>query len=336
MFNTKNLVASANNTAFIVCLSVVVALIFIAVVCLLWWTEIKQRSVKELFEKFRECVRNFGNTISSNKPVKTVYSDKSKNFSGTEFLPEPAKAPTKEYTYEFMGWNKNYVDKEGNTIAKPVFIRRVNTYRVNVYGTDNSTIIRSEIVEYGAGIDLSDISLSKAETKEFSYEFECWDKDTKTIYKNENIYPVFKAIPKKFTYTFYDADEKTILSQMTAIYGTPILKPKQPKSEDSSLAFSHFKGYEEGMLLTRDISFVAVYKKNTSVKLTVTIADEALKKQSASSYGYDREEQIRAKQKTNKQSIQSNDAFFKNPFKVFGSKDTDSKNIIDTIDTDKK
>ena len=95
----KIYVASANNTAFIVCLSVVVALIFIAVVCLLWWTEIKQRSIKELFEKFREGVRNFGNTISSNKPVKTVYSDKSKNFSGTEFLPEPAKAPTKEYTF---------------------------------------------------------------------------------------------------------------------------------------------------------------------------------------------------------------------------------------------
>ena len=42
--------------------------------------------------------------------------------------------------------------------------------------------------------------LFKPDTKEFSYEFIGWDKDIDAFYKHENVYAVYKAIPKKYTY----------------------------------------------------------------------------------------------------------------------------------------
>lgn len=333
MMNPNMFLAAAGSVAFIVCLSVLVGIIFIAAICLLWWTEIRQKSMRELSSKIKSGLKNFGNLISSNKPVKTVYSDKGKNFSGTEQLPIPKKKGEKEYTYEFMGWNKNFVSEDGKTIAKPVFIKRVNTCRVNFYDEDKTTLLKSGVVEYGAGLDLSDLHPSKPETKEFSYEFVGWDKDTTKFYKNENIYAVYKAIPKKFTYTFYDADGKSIVSQMTAIYGTPILLPEEPEAEDKSQIFAYWKGYEDGMLLVKDESFTPVFKKNTSIMLKTTIADEAMQKQSSSSYNYDREEQKRSKQKVEKQLL-ADDSFLKKPFKIFASKDTNSDNEIKLSATD--
>ena len=38
-------------------------------------------------------------SLGLKKVVKTVYSDKTQNYSGTEFLPIPTKAPTNQYSY---------------------------------------------------------------------------------------------------------------------------------------------------------------------------------------------------------------------------------------------
>jgi hypothetical protein len=206
----------------------------------------------------------------SNGEVKTVYSDKSLNYSGTEFLPIPTKAPTNQYSYEFIGWDKNGVDENGNTVVRAIYLQKVTRCCINVFDDDKSTLIKSFEVEYGAGINLDDVKLTKQENREFTYEFIGWDKDIDAFYKHENVYAVYKAIPKKYTYTFFDEDERTILNQGTAVYGTPIIAPAAPKKEnlkDVVYEFAGWRGYEEGMVLTRDISFVATF---SSVAVTLT------------------------------------------------------------------
>ena len=287
------------STVFAICLSVLVALIFVCAVIMLWWTEIKKRTVKDFFKSIGGVFKGIGDKISPNKPVKTVYSDKSRNFSGTEFLPVPAKAPTKEYSYEFVGWDKNNVDENGNTVAKPIYIQTVNTCRVNVFDDDGETLLKSTVTEYGAGIDVSDLHPSKPESKEFTYEFVGWDKETSCFYKNENVYAVYKAHPKKFSYTFFDDDGKTIISQTNAIYGTPILAPEPPKKDDLNVKFAYYKGFEEGMILDRDISFTAVYTKSDGeVFQPKPEVSEAMKKQSFASFESDRLEVFGAGEKS--------------------------------------
>lgn len=232
-----------------------------------WWVDFKKRPLKELWIRIKKAIWSVFEKVYEffhyNSAVKTVYSDKSMNYSGTEFLPIPTKAPTNQYTYEFVGWDKNGVDEKGNMVVRAIYLQKVTKCYINVFDDDKTTLLYSTTVEYGAGANLSDLSPSKPDSKEFSYQFVGWDKDTNAFYKNENVYAVYNAIPKKYTYKFFDEDGETVLSQGTAIYGTPIIAPKSPKrsSADNGVSeFSGWKNYTEGMLLTKDYEFIAEYR----------------------------------------------------------------------------
>lgn len=254
--------------AFAIMFTIITVIFFIATLIFIWWVETKNRTVEELGEAIKNGFVDFfakiRDVLTKKSSVKTVYADKSLNYSGTDFLPVPTKAPTDKYTYEFVGWDKNGVDANGNTVVRAIYLQKVTKCYINVFDDDKSTLIKTFEVEYGAGINLDDVKLEKPDTREFSYEFIGWDKDINAFYKNESVYAVYKAIPKKYTYTFFDEDGKTIINQGTAIYGTPIIDPVAPSKESTKeivYDFAGWSGYENGMVLTRDISFVATYSE---------------------------------------------------------------------------
>ena len=51
----------------------------------------------------------------------------------------------------------------------------------------------------------------KNDTKEFTYEFVGWDKKLTAFYKDEKVYAVYNAIPKKYNYKFLEDDGETIV-----------------------------------------------------------------------------------------------------------------------------
>lgn len=279
MVNFNNFLAASTGTTIAVVFTTITIVVFAVAMFLLFWVDVKKKSMKDLKKAIADGFMSFFGKIhdffTANSAVKTVYSDKSLNYSGTEFLPVPTKAPTDKYTYEFVGWDKNGVDANGNTVVRAIYLQKVTRCCINVFDDDKITLIKSAEVEYGAGINLDDVKLSKPDTKEFSYEFIGWDKDIDAFYKHENVYAVYKAIPKKYTYTFVDEDEKTVLNQGTAVYGTPIVAPTAPKKENTKelvYEFAGWKGYEDGMLLTKDVTFVASFNsvpvtgaKNSSI-----------------------------------------------------------------------
>ena len=266
MNNSLAFLASSFGLTFALVSTVLVILAFIVILVIFWWIDTKKRPLRELGTEISHGIWRVGAKIAEfvnpNSTVHTVYSDKSLNYSGTEFLPIPTKAPTNQYTYEFVGWDKNGVDENGNVVVRAIYLQKVTKCYINVYEDDKTTLLKSMVVEYGAGVNLDDVHPEKAESKEFSYEFIGWDKDITEFYQNENVYAVYKAIPKKYVYTFFDADGETILNQGTAIYGTPISAPTAPKKDstaDEVFEFAGWKGYEDGMILTKDVSFVASY-----------------------------------------------------------------------------
>ena len=269
MNNMNSFMAASFGVVFALIFTAIVALVFTFVIVCIWWVDVKKRPLKDMGAKIKNglwsvCER-IGYMFTYNKVVKTVYSDKSLNYSGTEFLPIPTKAPTNQYTYEFVGWDKNGVDDKGNIVIRAIYLQKVMKCYVNVFDDDKQTLLKSDVVEYGAGVNLSDIKPQKPDTKEFSYEFVGWDKDTNAFYGNENVYAVYNAIPKKYTYKFFEEDGETIISQGTAIYGTPITVPIEPKKASTSAGevyeFAGWRGYTDGMVLTKDQEFVATYIK---------------------------------------------------------------------------
>ena len=262
----NSFIAASSLTILAIVFSVVSVLALLFAILFIWWVDTKKRPLKEFFGIIGSSIYRFFDDIfrffNKKSTVKTVYSDKSLNYSGTEFLPIPTKAPTNQYTYEFVGWDKNGIDEQGNTVVRAIYLQKVIVCKVSVYDVDKLSLLASYDVDYGAGINLDHLKPHKNDTKEFSYEFIGWDKKTDAFYKDEKIYPVFNAVPKKYTYTFYEEDGKTVVNQGTAIYGTPIIAPAAPKKETKKSGiyeFAGWKGYESNAILTKDVDFSATY-----------------------------------------------------------------------------
>lgn len=266
MLNLNSILASSGMTALVISFSVLTALFFIGAIVFIWWVDTKKRPFKEFMrvigDKFAFVWGEFCRLFHFSGQVKTVYSDKTLNYSGTEFLPIPTKAPTNQYTYEFVGWDKNGIDENGNTVVRAIYLQKVTVCKIAVFDSD-LTLLGTYEVEYGSGLNLSELKPHKNETKEFTYEFVGWDKDTDAFYKDEKVYAVYNAIPKKFNYKFIEEDGVTVVSEGNAIYGTPIVPPSAPKKEPNDRGlyeFAGWKGFENNTILTRDIQFYATYE----------------------------------------------------------------------------
>jgi len=266
MLNLNSILAGSGMTALVISFSVLTALFFIGAIVFIWWVDTKKRPFKEFMrvigDKFAFVWGEFCRLFHFGGQVKTVYSDKTLNYSGTEFLPIPTKAPTNQYTYEFVGWDKNGIDENGNTVVRAIYLQKVTVCKIAVFDSD-STLLGTYEVEYGSGLNLSELKPQKNETKEFTYEFVGWDKDTDAFYKDEKIYAVYNAIPKKFNYKFIVDDGVTVVSEGNAIYGTPIVPPSAPKKEPTERGlyeFAGWKGFDNNTILTRDIQFYATYE----------------------------------------------------------------------------
>lgn len=308
------LLSETLSTPAVVVLAVIASLLVIFLAVLIWWVEIKKRPFADLFKTFWKNVYGafdrFNDVVTNNAPVETVYTDKSRNYSGTEFLPVPSKAPNKQFTYEFVGWDKNCVDSRGNTIVRAIYLQRVKTVTVNFYNEDRDTLLRTYNVEVGAGAVPDDLEPTKKETKEFAYEFVGWDKDTMSFYEDTNVYAVFKAVPKKYSYKFLDDDGKTIISEGYAIFGTPISAPVMSAKHfenDKVNEFIGWKNYEDGMTLSKNVEFTAMYKESKVVssdeekidnKLTIKEPEfNVPTRKSSSSFDLDLEENLQLKPK---------------------------------------
>ena len=266
MPNINSFLASS-MTAIIVSVSVFSALFLLGSILFILWVESKKRPFKEFLkvigDKFALMWGDFCGLFHISGVVKTVYSDKTLNYSGTEFLPIPTKAPTNQYSYEFVGWDKNGIDENGNIVVRAIYLQKVAVCKVTVFDADKSTLLGTYDVEYGSGLNLSELKPHKNETKEFTYEFVGWDKDTDAFYKDEKLYAVYNAVPKKFNYKFLEEDGETIVSEGNAIYGTPIIPPAPPKkdaNEKGLFEFAGWKGFDKNTILTKDVQFYATYE----------------------------------------------------------------------------
>lgn len=252
----QHMIDAYANAVTAICIIAGIAILFIV---LTFSFAIFPEQMKNLFKKVKVF---FG----ADKVVKTVYSDKLKNYSQTEYLPIPVKAPTESFTYEFLGWNKFAKDKKGNFVTEPIFLKKVKTCIVNVYDEKNN-LLEAHEVEYGAGITIAHKKIIKEPTKEFEYEFIGWDKETKAFFENTEIRPVFKAKPIKFNYKFILDDGKTVIFEKTSISGTPITAPSDPiKIDDKYIyEFIGWRNYRRGILLDKDYIFEAMFEKKQAI-----------------------------------------------------------------------
>lgn len=173
----------------------------------------------------------------------------------------PIKQTSQQYTYTFAGWEGYYegITQEATEMEfKATYDAIVNQYTYK-FIDEKEVVIKEETVDYGSTIELPAYT-PKANTQQYTYTFLGWDGYSEGMIVTDDILftPKYQETINQYTYTFLDEDG-TVLKEETVDYGTIITPPTNPIKTEYYL-FDYWRGYTEGITLTDDITFTAVYK----------------------------------------------------------------------------
>lgn len=163
------------------------------------------------------------------------------------------------YVYEAV--YNNY--EEGMRLTEDVTVEityvKTPLYYTYTFKNADGTAIKSEKVAYGTEIVAPEAPVKEG-TAKYSYEFIGWKNYTEgmTISKNVEFTAEFKEIVNKYTVTFFDKDGKTVIQTAEMEHGAKINAPAAPAKDGYD--FVEWKGYTNGMTVSGDVSFTAVYK----------------------------------------------------------------------------
>ncbi len=191
----------------------------------------------------------------------------------------PTKQGNAQYSYTFQGWG-GYT--EGMTLTsdmtfKATYTETVNKYTYTFFDEDGVTVLGTATVDYGTVITAPN-SPAKQGNEQYSYTFAGWEGYTEsmTVTKDITFKASYTAKVNQYTYTFFDEDGATVLGTATVDYGTTIIAPVAPTKQGDAqytYTFAGWNDFEEGMTVTKDITFKASYTAKVN-QYTYTFYDE--------------------------------------------------------------
>lgn len=176
-----------------------------------------------------------------------------------EYPEPPVKPSTQEYSYEFIGWDKNDVILTGHIDFYPLYKEVKNQYSY-VFYDDLGAIIKYQKVDYGTTIEYPE-DLIKDSDAEYTYTFKGWDNDVTVLTKNEEFRPLFDKVKNKYTYKFLSSTNE-IISEALVEYGEMPIIPDAPDIDGY-----RFIGWDkEVAVVTKDVEYIATYEEFTSLE----------------------------------------------------------------------
>ena len=186
---------------------------------------------------------------------------------GTEPVYEgatPAKDATAQYTYTFIGWDKEITSVTGNEIYTAQFNNTVNKY-VITWVDENDTEISHETLEYGA--TPSHVDAEKENTAEWTYNFEGWSPAVVDVVGDATYKATFSQTKNSYTITWVDEND-TEISHETLEYGATPSHADASKDNTAEWTYN-FEGWTPAIV---DVTGDATYKATFSqTKNTYTI-----------------------------------------------------------------
>ncbi len=188
---------------------------------------------------------------------------------GTEITApkSPTKKNTAQYSYSFDHFEgyKSGMKVTGNAEFTAVYQATVNKYTYEFLDDTGEVSLKKVTADYGTVI--TPPAYSKASDGRYTYTLSEWTgfSNGMKLTGDATFEAVFTAKPNRYTYAFR-TEKGDIISQITADYGSTIVPPEAP--EIKGYTFVGYKGYEEGMILTKNISFAAEYELGESDFIT--------------------------------------------------------------------
>ena len=182
------------------------------------------------------------------------------------------KEETDMYEYNFVGWYtseeggrkiESINEIDGSVSLYPRFEEVLKKFNVRYYNAEGRVIF-AERVTFSESSFFFGMEPTKQPSNEFIYEFVGWDKEVTNITEDIDVYPVFNAIPRIYSVSFFNYDGQ-LLQQGNYKYNDSVSYkgniPQKPEIEDSVYEFI---GWDKPVLsVSGDTQYFAVFKKVT-------------------------------------------------------------------------
>ena len=181
-------------------------------------------------------------------------------------LPEsPTKETDAQYIYSFKEW-EGYTEGmvvSDNAKFTAVFNETLREYTVQFYSKDE--LIRTDVMKYGETI-VPPADLDGYTEDGIDFIFIGWSGYTSGDTVKGNISYQAMFIEKDHEYTIQFLVDGKVFYESKQTYETPIVPPEENPTKETAdgiqYTFAGWEGYEEGMIVTDDVTFTAVFNQS--------------------------------------------------------------------------
>ncbi len=217
-----------------------------------------------------EYTAQFSKTVNSHE---IVWKDENGNIIDTTTVeygsmpmhPDLNNKETKEFFYEFEGWEPELKEVTGPAEYQAKFLETRKSYEI-IWKYENGLVIDAKTWEYGTVPSCEDPEMEA--TPEFNYVFAGWDPEVTEVDGPAVYTAKFKTTRRSYEITWKD-DEGNVLDTTCVEYGT-VPTHKDPKKEATAEFTYTFKGWDHDLkAVTGPDTYVAKFeKKKNSYKIT--------------------------------------------------------------------
>lgn len=184
---------------------------------------------------------------------------------------QPTKSATKQYTYEFAGWNKTIVAVTGPESYVATYSSMVNTYTITFKNSDGEVLQSSEFA-YGVIPSYNEAIPTKPGDDEFAYSFAGWNKTVAPVIQDMEYKAVYTKTTNVYAITFKNYND-TVLQTTEFSYGALPTCPIPTRNADEQYTYVFLAWSPELSAVASDAEYVATYN-SIPQKYMVTFVDD--------------------------------------------------------------
>ncbi len=199
---------------------------------------------------FNESIRSYN--IKFINDDDTLISETKLEYGVDPIVPTPSKASTAEFDYTFVGYDRPIERVSGDASYKAVYTKNRRSYLVTFKNGD--TVLEEKLVEYGKTPDYTGNLPTLESTAQYDYSFKGWDINISEVKGDVTYTAVFDNIIRQYSYTFLNEDGTEAYKNVTADYGSNIIKPLDPKKDSTLYKEYEFIGWFDGSSIVTEFN----------------------------------------------------------------------------------
>ena len=188
-------------------------------------------------------------------------------------LEDPTREATAQYTYVFMGWDKQIEPATEDLTYRAIYNEITNKYVVT-FVDENGEVLESSELEYGKTPVYLGTTPKKESTLEYTFGFDGWDKEISPVTGDVTYKAVYSPVKNEYTITFCDLDGNVLYETLVPYGEIPVYVGETPTLAGNAQYSYNFVGWHRELVPVDGTATYRVQFEQVVNEYTVEFVDE--------------------------------------------------------------